>query len=224
MHVHVSETKRETDNCIEKYGRTPVAFLADCGLFDVPANAAHCVWLTDEDRDILAEKGVSVSSNPVSNMKLASGICDVPALYAKGINVAIGTDSSASNNSLNFFEEMKLFALCGKIKSMDPAAMTPEQVLFSATRGGAIAQGREDTGLIKEGYKADLIVVDVTGPNMVPVHDMLNNLIYSADGKDVCLTMADGNVLYRDGIYMTLDIERTKAEAAAATQKILSLL
>ena len=224
MHVHVSETKRETDNCIEKYGRTPVAFLADCGIFDVPANAAHCVWLTDEDRDILAEKGVSVSSNPVSNMKLASGICDVPALYAKGINVAIGTDSTASNNSLNFFEEMKLFALCGKIKSMDPAAMTPEQVLFSATRGGALAQGREDTGLIKEGYKADLIVVDVTGPNMVPVHDMLNNLIYSADGKDVCLTMADGNVLYRDGIYMTLDIERTKAEAAAATQKILSLL
>lgn len=224
MHVHVSETKSETDACLERYGRTPVEFLDDCGVFDVPANAAHCVWLTDNDRDILAARGVSVSSNPSSNMKLASGICDVPALYAKGINVAIGTDSTASNNSLNFFEEMKLFALTGKIKTMDPAAMTPEQVLRSATRAGALAQGREDTGLIKEGFKADLIVVDATGPNMVPVHNMLNNLIYSADGKDVVLTMCDGNVLYRDGMYMTMDIERVKAEAQIATDKILSLL
>ena len=224
MHVHVAETESETKNCIEARGKTPVEYLADCGIFDVPANAAHCVWLTDGDRDILAEKGVSVSSNPVSNMKLASGICDVPALYAKGINVAIGTDSSASNNSLNFFEEMKIFALCGKIKTMDPAAMTPQQVLFSATRGGALAQGREDAGLVKEGYKADLIVVDATGPNMHPVHDMLNHMVYSADGKDVCLTMCDGKVLYRDGMYLTLDIERTKAEAEAAKNKILSLL
>ena len=190
----------------------------------MPANAAHCVWLTDDDREILAEKGVSVSSNTVSNMKLASGICDVPALYAKGINVAIGTDSAASNNSLNFFEEMKLFALAGKFRAMDPAAMTPEQVLHSATRAGALAQGREDTGLIREGFKADLIVVDAAVPNMCPTHDMLNSLIYSADGKDVLLTMADGKVLYRDGMYMTLDIERTRAETEAATRKILSLL
>ena len=224
VHVHVAETKSETDACIEKYGRTPVRFLADCGLFDVPANAAHCVWLTDDDREILAEKGVSVSSNTVSNMKLASGICDVPALYAKGINVAIGTDSAASNNSLNFFEEMKLFALAGKFRAVDPAAMTPEQVLHSATRAGALAQGREDTGLIREGFKADLIVVDASVPNMCPTHDMLNSLIYSADGKDVLLTMADGKVLYRDGMYMTLDIERTRAETEAATRKILSLL
>ena len=145
-------------------------------------------------------------------------------LYDKGINVAIGTDSVASNNSLNFFEEMKIFALAGKVKSMDPAAMTPEQVLFSATRGGAIAQGRDDCGLIKEGFKADLIVVDVSGPNMQPVHNMLNNLVYSADGRDVCLTMSDGKVLYRNGMYMTLDIQRTIAETEAATKKILSMI
>ena len=222
MHVHVAETENETRGCIERYGRTPVAFLNDCGIFDVPSNAAHCVWLTDEDRDILAEKKVSVSSNTVSNMKLASGICDVPALYAKGINVAIGTDSVASNNSLNYFEEMKLFALCGKYMSMDPSAMTPQQVLRSATRSGALAQGRDDAGLIKEGFKADLIVVDASAPNMKPSHDILNALIYSADGKDVCLTMCDGKVLYRDGIYMTMDIERTIAEAENATKKILS--
>lgn len=224
MHVHVSETKSETEGCISRYGRTPTEVLADCGAFDVRANAAHCVWLTDNDRDILAAKGVSVSSNPCSNMKLASGMCDVPALYAKGINVAIGTDSVSSNNSLNFFEEMKIFALTGKVKAMDAAAMTPQQVLRSATRSGALAQGREDAGLVKVGFKADLIAVDVTGPHMVPVHDMLSNLVFSADGRDVCLTMCDGKVIYRDGMFTTMDVERVKAEAEAAKNKILSLL
>jgi 5-methylthioadenosine/S-adenosylhomocysteine deaminase len=224
VHVHVAETENETKGCIERHGMTPVEFMDHCGLFDQPANAAHCVWLTDRDREILAAKGVSVSSNALSNLKLASGICNVPKLYEKGINVAIGTDSVASNNSLNFFEEMKTFALMGKIKTMDPAVMTPQQVLRSATRSGALAQGREDCGLVREGFKADLIVVDTDVPNMRPVHDMLTNLIYSADGKDVCLTMADGKVVYRDGEYKTLDIEKTMAEAEAATQKILSML
>ena len=138
-----------------------------------------------------------------------------------GINVALGTDGAASNNSLNFFEEMKLFALTGKAVSMDPSSMTPRQVLHSATRAGALAQGREDCGLIKEGFRADLIVVDVTGPNMWPQDDMPNALIYSADGKDVCLTMADGKVLYRDGEYMTIDYEKVRREAMDARQKIL---
>ena len=224
MHVHVAETEGETKGCIERHGRTPVEFLNDCGLFDVPANAAHCVWLTDNDRDILAEKGVSVSSNPASNLKLASGMCDVPVLYKKGINVAIGTDSVSSNNSLNFFEEIKLFALIGKIRTMDPAVMTPQQVLRSATRSGALAQGRTDAGLVREGFKADLIVVDVSNPNMKPVHDMLTNLVYSADGRDVILTMCDGSVIYRDGEYTNIDIEKTAAETVAATEKILAML
>lgn len=222
VHVHVSETQRETEDCIERHGMTPVEYLEFCGLFDVPATAAHCVWLTDNDRDILAQRGVTVASCPASNMKLASGICDVPELYRRNITTAIGTDSAASNNSLNFFEEMKLFALSGKIRSMDPAAMTPQQVLRSATRAGALSQGRQDSGIVKEGFKADLIVVDADTPNMSPVHDILNGLVYSADGKDVCLTMADGRVLYRDGDYKTLDIEKTKAEAFRAMNKILT--
>jgi 5-methylthioadenosine/S-adenosylhomocysteine deaminase len=224
MHVHVAETEKETQECISTHGRTPVRYLADCGIFDVPANAAHCVWLTDEDRDILAEKGVSVSSNPVSNMKLASGICNVPALYDKGINVAIGTDSVASNNSLNFFEEMKFFALTGKVTSMDAATMTPQQVLRSATRAGALSQGREDCGLVKEGFKADLIVVDTSGPNWTACDDIANGLIYSADGKDVCLTMCDGMTLYRDGEYTFIDVEKINAEAENAKAEILKRL
>ena len=157
-------------------------------------------------------------------MKLASGVCNVPELLRQGINVGIGTDSVASNNSLNFFEEMKLFALTGKVTSMDPASMTPQQVLRSATRAGALSQGREDCGLVKEGYKADLIVVDISGPNWTACDDIANGLIYSADGKDVCLTMCDGMTLYRDGEYTFIDIEKTIAEAENAKAEILKRL
>lgn len=222
MHVHLAETKSEADGCVEKYGKTTAELFSELGVFDQPTSAAHCVWLTESDMDILKAKGVTVASCPASNFKLASGIADVPTMYKKGINVALGTDSAASNNSLNFIEQIKLFALAGKVKSMDPAAMTPEEILRSATRAGALAQGREDCGLLKEGFKADLIVIDVSGPNMQPVHDMTHNLIYSADGKDVVLTMVDGRVCYQDGDYKTIDIEQTIAETEKAKDKILS--
>ena len=127
-HIHLSETEREHNNCIAKYGKTPAEVFLEAGMFDVPCTAAHCIWIADSDLDILAEKGVTVASNPCSNMKLASGMCHVPPMYDKGINVAIGTDSVASNNSLNFFEEIKFFALTGKVTSMDAATMTPKQV------------------------------------------------------------------------------------------------
>ena len=224
VQVHLSETEGEHLRCIEKYGKTPAELFSSIGLFDQPCTAAHCVWVTESDLDIFKEKGVTVASCPASNMKLSSGMANVPAMYEKGVNVAIGTDSVASNNSLNFFEEMKLFALTGKVKSMDPASMTPQQVLRSATRAGALAQGRNDCGLVKEGFKADLIVVDVSGPNMCPNDDMANALIYSADGKDVCLTMCDGRVLYRDGEYTTIDIEKTIFETERAKQEILKKL
>ncbi|MBQ1328989.1 MAG: amidohydrolase [Mogibacterium sp.] len=223
-HVHLSETESEHKNCIEKYGKTPAEVFLEAGMFDVPCTAAHCTWVTNSDLDIFKEKGVTVASNPCSNMKLASGMCNVPPMYKKGINVAIGTDSVASNNSLNFFEEMKFFALTGKVTSMDPATMTPQQVLRSATRAGALSQGREDCGLVKEGFKADLIVVDKSGPNWTACDDIANGLIYSADGKDVCLTMCDGMTLYRDGEYTFIDIEKTCAEAENAKAEILKKL
>ena len=224
MHVHVSETRSEHEACKEKRGMTPVRYLAEHGAFDIPATAAHCVWLEGEDFDILKEKGVTVASNPVSNLKLASGVCNVPELLRRGIPVALGTDSVASNNSLNFFEEMKVFALASKMYYEDPTAVTPKQALLAATRNGALAQGREDCGLIREGFRADLIAVDIRQPNMQPVHNMLNNLVYSASGTDVLLTMADGKVLYEDGAYPTIDIEKTMFEADAAMKKILAAL
>lgn len=213
MHVHVSETEREVKECKDRHGGlSPVKYFSKMGVFDVPTTAAHCVWIDDEDRRILKEKGVTVASNPISNLKLASGICDVGKLYDAGIPVAIGTDGVASNNSLNYFEEIKTFALLGKYRSMDPSRMNPKEILMSATRVGAEAQGRLNSGVLKTGCAADLAVVDINAPNMNPGHDLANNLVYSASGNDVCLTMVDGVVLYQDGEYKTVDIERVEYE------------
>lgn len=223
-HIHISETKSEHEECKVKYGKTPVKLMNDIGAFDSKALAAHCVWVEDEDMDILKEKGVSVATNPMSNMKLASGIANVPEMLRRGINVAIGTDSVASNNSLNFFEEMKMFAIAPKIRFNDPTLITPKQTLYAATRAGALAQGREDAGLVKEGFKADLIMIDLEQPNMYPVHDLMNNLVYSASGTDIVMTMSDGRIVYENGEYKTLDIEKTMFEAQEATKVILSKL
>jgi 5-methylthioadenosine/S-adenosylhomocysteine deaminase len=223
-HIHLSETQKENRECIERHAMTPTEVFHYVGMFDQPTLAAHCTWLTKSDLEIMKLKNVSVASCPASNMKLASGMCCVPPMYDIGLNVAIGTDSVSSNNSLNFFEDMKLFALTGKVRVMDASVMTPQQVLHSATRSGALAQGREDCGLVKEGFKADLIVVDVNGPNMWPHDDIANALVYSADGKDVCLTMVDGKVLYRDGEYTTIDVEKTCYEAVKAKQEIVKRL
>ena len=225
MHVHVSETKKEHEECKERHGgKTPVKYLSDLGLFDTRTTAAHCVWVEPEDMDILKEKNVSVASNPISNLKLASGVCNVPELLRRGINVTIGTDSVSSNNSLNFIEEMKAFAIASKMMYSDPTAVSPKQTAAAATVNGAKAQGRNDCGVLDKGYRADLAVIDVSGPNMHPVHDMLNNLVYSASGSDVCMTMCDGKVLYRDGEFTTIDIEKTIFETEQETKKILSSL
>jgi len=224
MHVHVSETKFEHEECKKRHGLTPAAYLNSHGLLDSPTTAAHCVHLEDEDIAIFKEKGVTVASCPVSNLKLASGTSNVPKLKANGVNVALGTDGVASNNSLNFIEEMKFFSLLHKGIFAEPAASSPRDTLYAATRAGAISQGREDCGLLKEGFAADLIVLDITRPNMNPAHDLANNVVFSACGGDIILTMADGEVLYKDGEYKTLDIEKVTAEAKKATDKILAQL
>lgn len=225
MHVHVSETKFEHEGCKERHnGLTPVAYFNQAGLFDTKTTAAHCVWIEGEDFNILKEKGVTVASNPISNLKLASGVCNVPKLLKEGINVAIGTDSVASNNNLNFIEEIKVFSISSKEKYGDPTAVTPVEAIRAATYGGAISQGRSNCGKLKTGNKADLIVLDINLPHMKPCHNLANNLVYSASGSDVILTMVDGKVLYQNGEYKTLDIEKTMYEAEKAAYKILKQL
>ena len=224
MHVHLSETKLENEECKQRHGMTPAAYMEKMGLFDVPALAAHCVYAEDDDMDIFRAKGVTVATNPVSNMKLASGVCNASKVIDKGVNLAIGTDSVASNNSLNFIEEMKTLAISSKVYYADPTLITPKDALRAATSGGAAAQGRTDSGILKVGNKADLIVLDISGPNMHPVHSLINNIVYSCSGGDVMMTMVDGNVLYENGIYSLIDIEKTVYEVEKATQRILERL
>lgn len=224
MHVHLSETQSEHEECKARHGMTPAAYFNSLGLFDTSTTAAHCVWIEGEDFEILKEKGVTVASNPVSNMKLASGVCNVPKLLGMGINVSLGTDSVASNNSLNYIEEMKYFATAAKERVKDPTAVTPKQALRAATSSGARSQGRSDTGVLARGKKADLIVLDISGPHMHPVHSLINNLVYSASGSDVVLTMADGKILYENGKYFTIDLERAVYETERAAKKILQAL
>lgn len=221
MHVHVSETEFEHEECKKRHRLTPVQYLSMHGIFDTKATAAHCVWLEGEDFDILKEKGVTVASCPISNMKLASGVCNVPLLLKKGVNVAIGTDSVASNNSLNMIEEIKVFAIANKGKQYDPTLITPVEALKAATYAGAKGQGREDCGKLAVGYKADLIVLDLSQPHMHPVHNLANNVVYSASGSDVLLTMVDGRVLYRDGEFLTIDLEKAVFEAEKEMERIL---
>ena len=224
MHVHISETEKEQMECRQRHGKTPVQYFNDLGMFDSPTTAAHCVWLEGEDFDILAEKGVTVASCPTSNLKLASGICDVKRLLEKGVKVAVATDGVSSNNNLNMIEEMKIFALLQKVKHMDPTLISPEQALFGITRAGALSQGRGDCGLVKVGNKADLVVLDMDGPHMKPVHSLLENLVYSANGADVEMTVCDGRILYRNGEYLTIDMEKTAFEAERSKNRILAAL
>jgi len=207
--------------CRERHdGKSPVQWLESLGAFDVPAIAAHCVWVDDDDIAIMAAHGVTVAHNPASNMKLASGFAPVAKMLDASVNVALGTDGMASNNNHDMFQDMYLMAMLPKGNQLDPTLVTPAQALRAATRAGALAQGRDDCGLVKEGFAADLCVLDVSGPSWCPVNDMLTNVVYAGHGSDVVLTMCDGEVVYRDGEWPGIDIEQVKAEVVQRTQRI----
>ena len=207
MHVHLSETKKEHDECVEKYGLTP-AQLLDCHhVFDTRAIAAHCVHLTEEDMALLAKRKVSAVHCPVSNLKLASGCADVMGMVRAGMNVCLGTDSVASNNNLDLFEEIKACSLKAKGKTGDPTAIPAEAALMMATVCGAKAQGREkECGMIKVGMDADVILLDFSQPHLIPCHNVLSHLVYAASGHDVVMTMVRGKILYAAGKYPTIDL------------------
>lgn len=213
MHVHISETRTEHEQCIARHGKTPIQILNDYGVWDVRAIAAHCVYTTPEDWAIMAEKGVSAIHNPVSNLKLGSGIAPVPAMKRAGVNVCLGTDGVSSNNCTDFFGDLKLAAILHNGAGCDPLAMLPLDALKMATCDGARALGRK-TGVIQAGYQADLILVDFSHLNLTPCHSVLSNLAYAAHGSDVVMNMARGRVIYEDGTFATIDLERVKRELA----------
>ena len=198
-YMHCCETKTEVEGCIERHGLTPPQLLDRMGLFRYGGGGFHCVWMSQEDIELFARKGIYAVTNPASNVKLASGIAPVDKLLAAGVPMAIGTDGAASNNALDMFREMYLASCMQKLSLMDAAAGKAEDMLTMACVGGAHAMGLADCDDIAPGKKADLCVIDLHRPNMQPVLNIPKNLVYSGSKENVRLTMVNGRVLYENG-------------------------
>lgn len=212
MHVHISETRSEHEECVQRHGTTPLRVLDSYGVWECGRGiAAHGVWCTDGDFTLMREKNICCAHNPTSNLKLGSGVARVPDMLRSGVNVALGTDGVSSNNSHDLFGEIKLASTLHCGVNRDPMAVTALQALEMATVNGARALGRR-SGSIRPGYDADLILVDFNHPALVPCHDPVENLVYSARGSDVSLTMARGKILYENGAFLTLDLEQIRYE------------
>lgn len=206
IHVHLSESVSEIEGTKEKYNCSPIEMADKNGLFDVPCIAAHCVQIDDKDMDILASKNVSVVSNPASNMKLGNGFAPVPEMLEKGINVCLGTDGAASNNSLNMFHEMSLMALIHKGTHKTPQCVGANEVFNMATINGAKALGLEkEIGSIEVGKKADLAILDLNNPSLMPKNNLLAGLSYSANGSEVDTVIIDGVVTMEGRRVLSMD-------------------
>ncbi len=217
--IHVSETMAEIGQITERYGKSPVVLLDEVGFLGRDVIIAHGVWLDSRDVQILAREGVTVSHNPGSNMKLASGVMPLQKLLNAGVNVGLGTDGAASNNNLDMLEEMKLAALLHKVHNLDPTVADAKTVFRMATLNGAKALGIK-AGAIKEGHLADLAIIDFNKPHLRPVNNVISHLVYSANGNDVETTIVDGKILMLDREVLTLEEEKILDEAAKTIEKL----
>lgn len=218
IHIHLAETKSETRLCHERWQCSPLAWLERNGIFEEKILAAHMVDISEEEIEFLAGKNIVPIHNPASNMKLGSGLAPVLEMLAAGLPVALGTDGSASNNSLNHFSEMKLAALLQKVRTGDPASLPAGKALDMATINGAIAFGDPLLGSLKPGQKADCIALSMRKPNMQPMHEPIAQLVYAANGSECEMTMVGGEVLYSNGRFTRFDIESLYAEARQLRQ------
>lgn len=199
IHLHLSETEGEVEECINKYGLRPVEYLEKLGILSEHLILAHVIWVNDKEMDLLAKYKVSVVHNPASNMKLASGYAfKYEEMKRRGIRLGLGTDGCSSSNNLDMFTAMRLASFLGKVWRFDSTAVNADDIFASATRVGAEILGIE-TGVIEEGKLADLCLVDLSRPEMVPVHNLVSNLVYSASGAFVDTVICDGKILMQNG-------------------------
>ena len=206
IHVHLSESESEISQIQEKYGCTPIALAEKCGIFDVPAIAAHCVQVTDEDIAILKRKNVSVVTNPASNMKLGNGFAPIAKMLDAGINVCLGTDGAASNNCLNLFHELSLLTLIHKGTGKTPQCVSAKEGFRIATINGAKALGLEkEIGSIEAGKKADLAILDLNTPSLTPRNNLIAGLSYSANGSEVDTVIINGQITMENRKILTVD-------------------
>ena len=197
--AHIQETEKETRECMDRYGCTPVELFDSLGLFDFGGGGYHMVWTSDNDRKIMKNRGLYVVTNPGSNTKLASGIAPIAKYLEKGIPVAIGTDGPASNNCLDMFREMFLVTGLAKLKDMNAKSVPATEVLKMSTVNGAHAMGLYDCDVLAPGKKADIIMLDMDRPNMQPVNNIVKNIVYSGSKDNVKLTMIGGIIRYENG-------------------------
>ena len=219
MHIHLSETKSEHQACIEKYGVTPTAFFEQNGVFRVPVIAAHCVHLTDNDMKIMAKNGATAVHNPASNLKLGSGIARLENMLSENINVTLGTDGAASNNTLDVMKEAYLAAILQKGSTGRTDSVPSGAFIRMLTQNGAKMQGRVDAGKLEVGARADLVMLDFDQIHVMPVYDYCDAFLFSANSSNVALTMVDGKILYENGEYQTIDIEKLKYRFRQITEK-----
>lgn len=197
--VHSSETKKEVDECIERYGMTPTEYLDSIGMYNYGGGGYHCVWMSDKDFEIYKERKLFAVTNPASNLKLASGIAPICRYLREGIPVAIGTDGPASNNCLDMFREMFLVTGLQKVKEYDAEACDAAEVLKMACVNGAHAMGLTDCDVLEVGKQADIIEIDLHRPNMQPLNNIAKNIVYAGSKENVKRTMVAGKILYECG-------------------------
>ena len=222
--THVAETQDEQRIVRERYGMTPVAHLDALGLLSPRTIAAHCVHVDDRDMTILAERGVTVSHNPQSNMKISSGVAPIAELLRKGAVVTVATDGTCSNNDLDMWEELRTASFLQKSATGDPCVLPAYEALKLATANGARAMGRADgeLGVLREGALADMIVVDLRKPHLQPIHDLVSNLVYCGKASDVETVVVDGRVLVENRVVLGVDLPDLFARVDRTVQRILA--
>ena len=219
--IHLAETQEEGRNADAQFQLSPVRYLDSLGFLGPGVLAAHGVWVSEPDIALLKMRGVGVSHNPESNMKLASGTAPVPAYLRADAAIGLGTDGAASNNDLDMFEAMRAASLLHKLQSADPRAVSARVALEMATLRGARALGMEATiGSLEPGKRADLIAVDVSGARQTPMYDPVSHLVYVARGDDVRTTIVNGRVLMRDRNVLTLNTAAVLRDARSWADKV----
>ena len=219
--IHLLEHFDEIETIEKRYGKKPVQHLYDLGVLDHQTVAVHCNWLTPEDMAVFAERGVSVSHNPASSMKLASGVAPVPDMLKCGIEVGLGTDGAASNNVLDMFQEMNLAAKMHKVTKLDPTVMNAETVVRLATIGGAKVLGLDQMiGSIELGKLADIILVDMNRPHLTPLYNPYSQLVYAAYGSDVVTSIINGRIVMENRHLTSIDLALAISRVHAIAETI----
>lgn len=214
IHIHVSETKKEIEDCEKFHGKTPVEYLDELGILSEKLIAAHSVWLSGSDLKIYKNRGVKVAHCPISNMKLASGSAPVKQMLEMGIAAGLGTDGAASNNTLDLFSDMRVCAMMHKLNSLDSSAVSAREIVKMATIKGAEVLGMEkEIGSLEAGKKADIITINLNKPHLAPIYDPYSHLVYCVNGCDVENSIVNGKIIMRNRKVKILDEEKILSQA-----------